>query len=100
MNPRNIFHSNSIGSPIDAIQIFQMIILKISCNFLLPSFVRVLFYNLLSLQTEHRVGEDVGFDIRDLIDFVTQQALHVRSSQSIIDTPMICVWFLINFTFL
>ena len=74
MNPRSTFYSNSIGSPIDAIQIFQMIILKISFYCLLPSFVRILFYNPLSSQTEHRVGEDVGFDIRDLIDFVTQQA--------------------------
>ena len=48
-----------------------MITFEIPFNFLLPSFVRVLFD---TLHTEHRVGEDVSLGLQDLIDFVTQQA--------------------------
>ena len=55
---------------IDAIQIFQKITNEKPFKFLLSSFVRVLFYT----PKQKGVGEDVGFDIRDLIDFVTQQA--------------------------
>ena len=76
MNPGNVFHSNSVGLPIDAIQIFEMIIVQIPIDFHLPGFDRLISH---ASQKEHRVGEDVGFGIRDLISSVAQQACRAPS---------------------
>ena len=54
---------------VDTIQMFQKKTLEILLNFLLPSLVRVLF---CTSWTEHRVGDDVGLGIRDLMNSVTQ----------------------------
>ena len=68
VNPGKIFHSNSIGSPSIRSKIFE-----ITC-FQKPFDVVFAGFDWLvteASQTEHRVGEDIGFGFRNLQSFVT-----------------------------
>ena len=68
--PGNVIHSNSIGSPSIRFKSFTWLLSKYHLIFSFQASFRFFFF--CTSQTEHRVGEDVGLDIRDLIDLVTQ----------------------------
>ena len=53
---------------INSIQIFEIASLQMPIKFVLPSFDWLVSH---ASQTEHRVGEDIGFVIRNLKSFVT-----------------------------
>ena len=53
---------------LDSIQIIEITIFQIPCNFILPGFDWLV---TKTSQTQHRVGEDMGLGIRNLNRLVT-----------------------------